>query len=325
MVDIVNDTVLIVQKDGTTQPFDADHLSRQLAESARIAGVYDPEMPDDIALSIEYTLRQKSISNESPCFDIADIDYLIFQTLVNVGYGKVDDVYRKNSFLLTDHSRIPIHKVNSCIEENLDIHGSRLELIAKKVINTMQAIGARDSSEQLIRELAKHFLRQSTEHISPDVLKHPDFQPDKASTIRFSELLPYMPPSIQNYFDKRILSFHPVSLHIFPVLRLNIRLTGIATSAALEAPLTELTLSPELIKLAGAVDRFCLLVDQICVKKGYADNTPVKLMLSLGDASVFTRDWMACSNHEAQEACAVSLCEILYNMLTRQPVKMTCI
>ncbi len=282
-------------------------------------------MPDDIALSIEYALRQKNISGDTSCLQEKDIDSLVLQTLKNVGYGRVAEFFQKNSVSPSGLFRLPASQVSPFLEESLNIHGAGLERIVTKVVNTMEAIGAKNATREMISELAKHFLQQSTEQLTANVLKRPDFSPDKAGSIRFMELETGLSPEIKKYFDRRILTFHPVNLHIFPSLRLNIRLTGIATDAGLEAPLTELSLGPELIRLTAVIDQICLIVDQLCRKKGRGSDTPIKLILTLGDASVFTRDWMACSTLEAQEACAVSICEMILNMLTRQPIKMTCI
>lgn len=195
----------------------------------------------------------------------------------------------------------------------------------KKVTNTLSSIGAdAGSSQQMVLELARHFLRQNAMRVSENILKRPDFTPDKETSIRYSELTAEIDDQTREYFTKRILKFHPVSLHIFPSLRIDIRLTGIAVSSGLSAPLTELVLAPSLMNLTDAIDKTCLAVDAICERKGFASDVPIKLILNLADASLFTRDWMECSTASAQEQCAVSLGEMLCGMLTRQPIKMTC-
>lgn len=88
-MNISENPILILSEDGTSIPFSADELQRQLAECAEQAGIDDPDMSRDIALAIEWTIRQKCRKNASSLVRAADINLLVFQILKNLGYDKV--------------------------------------------------------------------------------------------------------------------------------------------------------------------------------------------------------------------------------------------
>ena len=116
---------------------------------------------------------------------------------------------------------------------------------------------------------------------------------------------------------------HSIDLRIFPVLRFDLRLTGLARNLP-KGPLTELSLAPALYRAADVMDSLALAADAACAAAGHETETPLKTALHLMDASVFTHDYMGCSSEKETKACAASLAGILQSALSRVPIRVTC-
>jgi len=325
MIRIGEHTFFLLAADGRSVPFDPAALQARLTDA--LNGFVDPKdcsIAGEIASAVELALiSRKNSSSEPPCFKAEALDELVIRILNGAGYKGAAERFRINSIRNGDFVRIPLDRIRSHIEEHLFLSGDPLDRIAEKVSNTMRSIGADDSSPGLVLELAKHFLAVSAGNV-PLNIRPPDFTPDKACTIRSSDFVAALPQSAGMYFEKRILSVHPVNLRILPALRLDVRLTGIADLEHLTPPLTEMMLAPGFIRAARAADQLCLAADELFRSHGNQVDTPVKLLLNLSDASVFTREWMGCSSVEAQEKCAVALGKAFACELTRFPFRLTC-
>lgn len=327
MIRIGEHAILILAPDGRSIPFDQGELQKRL-EKLLAAHVDSKELAvaRDIAGATEMILLNKFRSDEpgqTPCIKAEVLDDLICRILTGAGFRKAAEEYRRETVANGGFVRIPLDRIRSFLEENLEIYGDNLDRIAEKVFHTMKSIGADDSSPQLALELARHFQAVATGKVAFNIMP-PDFDPDKDCTILPEQLISRLSPESRVFFEQRILMVSKINLRIFPALRLDLRLTGIATNNDLIAPLTELALAPAFIQVARAADELCLVTDELFRQRGNEADIPVKIILNLMDASVFTRDWMGCNSTESQERCAVQLCKAFASELTRFPFKLTC-
>ena len=324
MIQIGEHTVLILMPDGRSVPFDHGELQRRLEKL--LAHYVDPKelmIARDIAGAIEMILLNKLRTEKIACVKCEVLDDLIARMLISAGFRKASEDYRRETVRNGGFVRIPLDRIRCFLEENLEICGDHLDRIAEKVFHTMKSIGADDTSPQLALELARHFQAVAAGKVAFN-LTPPDFDPDKDCTIRPEQLTAKLSPESRFFFEKRILMVEKINLRIFPAIHLELRLTGIATNYNLIAPLTELALAPAFIQAARAADELCLITDDIFRQLGNDAEVPVKVMLNLMDASVFTRDWMGCNSTESQEQCATQLAKIFAAELTRFPFKLTC-
>lgn len=327
MIRIGEHSILILAPDGRSIPFDQAELQQRL-EKLLSSHLDSKELgiARDIASATEMILLNKFHSEDPerpPCIKSEVLDDLICRILTGAGFRKAAEEYRREAVTKGGFVRIPLDRIRSFLEEHLEVYGDNLDRIAEKVFHTMKSIGADDSSPQLALELARHFQAVAAGKVAFNITP-PDFDPDKDCTITPEQLIARLSPENRFCFDQRILMVGKINLRIFPALRLDLRLTGIATHYNLIAPLTELALAPAFVQIAKAADELCLITDEVFQQRGNTADIPVKILLNLMDASVFTRDWMGCNSTESQERCAMQLCKIFASELTRFPFKLTC-
>lgn len=327
MIRVGEHTILILAPDGRAVPFDHAELQRRMEKL--LADHMDSReltVARDIASAAEMFLLSKCRA-ESPdrtaYIRSENLDDLICKLLLSAGFRSAAETYRRENVSNGGYVRIPLDRIRSFLEENLEQHGENIDRIAEKVFHTMKSIGADDSSPQLALELAKHFAAVAAGEVAFNIAP-PDFDPDKDCTILPEQLLERLSPDSRVFFDQRILKVSKINLRIFPAIRLDLRLTGIAGHFDLIPTLTEQALAPAFIHAARAADELCLITDELFRQRGNDADIPAKIHLNLMDASVFTRDWMGCSTTEAQERCAVILCKSFASELTRFPFKLTC-
>ncbi|MBO5958752.1 MAG: hypothetical protein J6Q65_01385 [Lentisphaeria bacterium] len=328
MIRIGENTVLILSPDGRAIPFAHEELQRRL-EKLLSAHMDSRELTvaRDIASAVEMVLQNKfgntAESVQPPCIKSEILDDLVCRILNGAGFRKAAETYRRENVANGGFVRIPLDRIRCFLEENLEVRGDELDRIAEKVFHTMKSIGADDSSPQLALELARHFCAVAAGKVAFNIAP-PDFDPDKDCTIQPEQLIGKLSAESRVFFDNRILMVGKINLRIFPAIRLDLRLTGIGTYYHLVAPLTELALAPAFMQAARAADELCLIADELFRSRGNEADTPVKVILHLMDASVFTRDWMGCNSTLAQERCAVNLCKAFASELTRFPFQLTC-
>ncbi len=318
MIRIGEHASLILFPDGRAIPFEPAYLLQRLEKVLAERIDQSETVARDIVSAVELVLAGhggQSIREEA-------LNDLVVRILNSAGLNSAAAAYRDDAVLNGGMDRIPQAKLRTFLEENLELTGNILDRISEKVGNTMKSIGADESSPALALELAKHFL--SIASAAKFNVELPDFTPDKECIIRPEDMLVRLAPVSAAFFEKRILRINPVNLKIFPALRLEVRLTGIATENRLLSPLTELALAPGIIQAARAADELCLVADSLFQAHGNTGDLPAKVFLHLTDASLFSRNWMGCNSVEAQEKCAVSLAKLFASEMTRVPLKLTC-
>lgn len=324
MIDIGNGVVMIVYADGSSAPFDVSELQSRLIDVCLDAGMTDASVACDIALSVEYALTKRF--RESGALNISsdEIASIVTRILEDIGYHFIADEYRKSIHMGNITARIPIDELKSFIAGKLNLSGVSLVSIAGKVHNTLLSIGSEHPTPELVYELASHF-REVQMRKTPLDIELPDFNLSAGSKLIDSKpIIEKLPCDIQEYITKRILKLYPINLRIFQYLRIDLRLSGLATEAGLIAPLTELSLASRFNRLAEIIDDICLVADFVCAEKGFGNATPLKLMLYFSDVSIFTREWMGCVTIPAMEKTSHELATYLCASLSRTPFKIIC-
>ncbi len=330
MIRLGDKTILVLFPDGRSVPFDPQELRCRL-ESCLAGSVAQEELAiaQDIALAVEFALFARNPGSGAagaplPCVKAEALDALTMRLLQNAGCPAAAARYQRETGRYGCRGAVPMSQISALLADEFQLRDSELERISQKVFHTLQSIGAENTfNAPLVLELAKHFRKISTGTV-PVNIRIPDMAQDKMCTVLPEELLAEIPEQTRNYFRNRVLKIHPVNLKILPVLRIDLRLTGLAGQEGLAAPLTELVLAPGFVRAARAVDGLCLAADKIFAAHGNAADTPVKILVHIVDASVFTREWMGCITPEAQTEYAAELGRAFALELTRVPVKLTC-
>ena len=323
MIELSENTVMILDTEGRSAPFDPDLLRDRLAEALSSAGTPDPQMASDIALAVDFALRERARSAPD-VLRSADVELLAGRILSDLGLSEAVRAFRRTAPAGTVSFVVEIQRIRDFLESQFPGSGVDLDRTAKKVYHTLQSIGAEAAKPALITELARHFLL-SAPGGGGRSFPSPVFARDPSPcTLPPEDILIHLTdPAARDAVRQRIVILHPVDLRIFPVLRFDLRLTGLANDLP-EGPLTELSLAPSLYRAADAMDALALAADSACSAAGHETDTPLKTALHLMDSSVFTHDFMGCSSEKETRDCAASLAAILRSALSRTPIRVTC-
>ena len=324
MIELSENTVLILDPDGRTAPFDPDLLRSRLEEALRVSGTPDSFLASDIALAVDFALRER-VRTSPDVLRSADVELLTGRILSDLGLEDAVRAFRRTAPAGTVSFVVEIQRIRVFLETQFPGSGTALDRTAKKVFHTLQSIGAEAAKPALITELARHFLLSAPENGGKE-FPEPVFVARTTPPCFLSTddlLAPLKDPEAQAAVRERIVNLHPIDLRIFPVLRFDLRLTGLARDLP-PGPLTELSLAPALYRAADVMDSLALAADAACAAAGHETDTPLKTALHLMDASVFTHDYMGCSSEKETKACAASLAGILRSTLSRVPIRITC-
>ena len=324
MIELSENTIMILDPEGRTVPFDPDLLRARLSEALSVSGMPDPSLASDIALAVDFALRER-LRSRPDVLRSADVELLAGRILSDLGFEGAVRAFRRTAPAGTVSFVVELQRIRDFLESQFPDSGVDLDRTVKKVFHTLQSIGAEAAKPALITELARHFLLRSEQEKDGKAFSAPVFarNPSPCTLSPDEILLHLQDPDAMKAIRKRIVSIRTIDLRIFPVLRFDLRLTGLADGLP-NGPLTELSLAPALYRTADVMDSLALAADAACSAIGHETDTPLKTALHLGDASVFTHDFMGCSSEKETKTCAAALAGILRSALSRVPIRVTC-
>lgn len=322
MIDLAMASVLLLDSDGRAVPFDLEHLRFRIEKALIKAGMPDSELAADIALSIEFALKSGKKKPDEPLIRGEEVELMTSKVLDDIGYTQAAAIFRETAEHGTLSFLVGITELRNFINRELPSCGPHLEHITRKVHHTLNSIGADSAAPALILELAKHFLLTMKKSETPPHGLEIKFMPGHQVLTTQDIQAQLTDETALTFLQNRVLSVQEVDLRVFPVLRFHFRLAGIAGN--LTPPITELALSPAMIRVADAMDSIALAADKAWKLRNPAADIPLKTTLSFDDASIFVRSSMGCSGKEQEERCAASLAQVLISMTTRRPIRISC-
>ncbi|MBR2428205.1 MAG: hypothetical protein IKB16_15835 [Lentisphaeria bacterium] len=322
MIELAMTSILLLDPDGRAVPFDPERLRMRIERALSKTGTPDSELAADIALSIEFALKSGKKKPDEPLIRGAEVELMTSKVLDDIGYTQAAAVFRETAEHGTFSFLVEITRLRNFIEQEMPGCGPHLEHITRKVHHTLNSIGANSAAPALILELAKHFLLTMENSETPPPGLEIKFMPGKQVLTTQDIQAQLTDETALMFLQKRVLSVQEVDLRVFPVLRFHFRLAGIA--GELTPPVTELALSPALLRVADAMDSIALAADKAWEARNPDAEVPLKTTLSFDDASIFVRSWMGCTAYEQEERCAASLAQILVSMTTRRPIHISC-
>ena len=322
MIELSVNAILILDPEGRSVPFDVERLRLRIVDCFNRAGTPDEELAADIALSVEYALRAGKQKNpDAPLVLSTDVDLMASKILDDIGYGQAAELFRNTASAPAAAFLVEMNRIRSFLEREFPENGANMDWIVRKVHHTLTSIGADSAAPGLIVELAKHFLLTADRGGNPPEIQI-RFSPRKLTLTQ-----PLIASELKEEYalellHKRVITIQDIDLRLFPVLRFHVRLSGL--TEGLTPPITELSLSPALFRIADAMDSIALAADAAWKKLSPTAETPLKTAVYLADSSVFVHDWMGCINGEQGKRCATSLAQILASMMARRPFRFYC-
>ena len=309
----------LLDPDGNPVPFDAEQLESRTANALERAGTPDPDLADSISLAVECALREKRNSG----IPVRSSEPVSLAVRILRDIGRTDAA---NILETAEEPDLTFHpedraRIRAFLREQFPDAGDELERTEKKVMHTLLSIGAETARPALIGELARHFLRNGEKTPGPVPVRQARPSPLIITGERIVQALTDL--SAREWMRRRILAVSPFDLRVFPVLRFEIRLSGLKKELP-PGPLTELALAPFIYRIADAMDAVCLAADAVCSAKGHGEETPLKTALHFPDAASFAQEFMGYEKGDGPAvSCMASLASLFCSSLTRRPVRVT--
>ncbi len=314
-------SISVIRNDGTAVPFDVEDIQTRIIRACITAGETESWIAGDLSLSIEFAL----ISSRRTSIRSDELDSMVVRALEDSGYPQIAADYQRISGTPSpDLIEVSRTALMPAISKNLAMEGDRLEQIAAQVENALKTIGFRQTTLQLILEMARQFRDNEPAPASQKSGAHTPVRKracGSAIVLRQPDLVPMLPPETARMLELRILRVFNIS-RLFPVLRIELSLSAFSDFCALPKPVMELAFWSVSRKLSGAVDSVCLAADRFCSAHGETGAVPLPLYLGVRDSLRFGVDYMGCQKTIARE-CVSGLVGTFASSLGRQPFKTT--
>ena len=327
MIELSAQAIFLQDSHGCAAPFDADDLAARIRSVLSGNGVEPDALARDAVSAVEYALRHTGKAKSGPLYvKAAAVDAMIANILQSVGLDDAAAAYGRTKRIDDESDRFLDARIAALLHERLPLSGERLAAVARKVSNTLRAIGADASSTELVFELAKHFT-DTLDAVGPVPVSLPEAGwRDKGFILPPEEFTCRISAASARLLDPqcRAVRVLPVDLRVFPALRVELRFFPILRESALETPVTELAFAPLLAPVAACVDELCIAADDACGRHGGESVTPLKLLLHFADAESFASEAMGCAGRKAAGEILNGLASFFAGMITRRPEKITC-
>jgi len=287
MIKLRDSSIQILASDGTRHAFELELLQEKLISCCLAAGVTAPWIAEDIALSVEFSLREIGSSN---LFTQVEIDSFVLKVLREIGYGEVADHYLDATSNSIGTVAVSEKFIEDAVERYLGLTGDDLKETAGKVCHACLELGMKNIFPTLLLELAKYFHYNQFKRESENIQIVDRLQSgDSVWAVSPDELNKILQKKNSEILTEKIITVSGVS-NLFPSIKINISLVSLAKLHGLQKPLTELTIMPYLQTLAEAIDDVANLTLETFIKKECARDLPVYLRFA--DTAIFSSDWM---------------------------------
>ena len=328
MIELSSQAIFLQDSGGCAVPFDAADLAARIRSVLPDSGDDPDALARDAVSAVEYALRHSAGKPKTgPLYVKASaVDAMIANILQSVGLDESAAAYGRTKRIDGETEAFRDARISVLLAERLQLRGERLAAVARKVSNTLRAIGADASSVELVVELARHFDGVS-DAVGPVAVSIPEAGwNDRGFILPPEEFVCRISGASARLLEPtlRAVRVQPIDLRVFPALRVELRFFPLLRGAGLETPVTELAFAPLLVPVAACVDELCIAADEVCSLHGCDAVAPLKLLLHFADAEAFASEAMGCSGRKASEDFLNGLASFFVSMITRRPEKITC-
>jgi hypothetical protein len=298
MILLSANVIEILYPDGLRKPFDIEKLQKKLISCCIAAGNNDLWIAEDIALSVEFSLKELGASK---VFTTAEVDSFVLKVLREVGFTDIADKYSENVSDSLNLISINKENVSDAVTRYLGLNGDELILTVDKVCKACNSIGITEVFPSFVLEFAKYFHHKKFE-IETESLHciHKINEDDSAWAIKTNEMYQNLNNKIKPFIEQNIIKVSGIS-RLFPAIKINIYLVKFAEYYKFQSPLTELFIMPYIYELAAGIDKAATIALEraLSVQNDTTSNIPV--YLKFADATAFANDWLASDSDSAVE------------------------
>ena len=299
---------MIREFEGDIVPFDPEHLQTRLIGCFLAAGLRESvDLPQDIVLAVEYTLRNSPRSE--PVFGRGELERAVTRLLEEIGFPEVARLYRsgtgtENEIYVTPEKNTLIQM----LQGHLWVSGELFNKVIDKIIEGAQKLEISRAPAHLFLELARYYERElERESTRCSVERTPEI------TLSRNDVSGMVSPEAREMINAGILRIDGVTT-LFPCVHLFFRMEEFARSHRMSAPVTELEIEP-LLYDAGAV----LAGVQKEIEKKLS--RPLPVILAVPDMFDFIANW-AEGDREKSGNLAAELGRVLCSSFSRGVYKL---
>jgi len=287
MIKLQQNTVLTIRPDGSLAAFTAEDLEARLIRSCLATGIRDLWIAEDVALAVEFTLRQR----ENSTYSENEINTMVVKVLQEIGLKEVAIDFSRQARIQTERVAAEPDEIAAVLGKYLDLSQDELTQICRQVFAAGQRLQLPALSPGLILELGKYYRSRETAEIPPVAGLQPFNSQESPWLLRPDEIMGSLSTEVAAFVEAGILGVSAPVSHLFPALKLECNLAKYADFLGLKLPLTELTLQPHISRLAKNLDQLIKVSRQIL--RGYCKKSnEVPVYLHFRDLLSFAAEYL---------------------------------
>lgn len=238
--------VMIREFEGDIVPFDGEVLQTRLIGCFLAAGLRESvDLPQDIVLAVEYTLRNAPRSEL--IFGRGELERAVTRLLEEIGFPEVAKLYRSGSGTENELFVTPVSEtLSEMLRGHLGVSGELFNKVIEKIVEAAEKLEISRAPAHLFLELGRYYereLERTSTHCA--VERTPEI------TMSRSDVTAIIPPEALRLVESGVLRIDGVTT-LFPCVHLFFSMERFAAMHQLTPPVTELEIEPLLYE-AGTV------------------------------------------------------------------------
>ena len=300
--------VMIREFEGDLLPFDPELLQTRLAGCFRAAGLHESEdLPKDIVLAVEYTLRNAPRSE--PVFGRGELERAVIRLLEEIGFPEVAKLYRSGCgggnelYVTPEHTTLA-----EMLQGHLSCSGELFEQVISAVVESAGKLDIKKAPAHLFLELARYYEHELE-------IQSAGFAVERTPEITLSrnEILSLLAPEAAVLAAANIISIDGITT-LFPCVRIFFRMERFASYNSFPIPVTELEIAPALYDAAAILAGIQKSIEQHLQQK-------LPVIVAVPDMFDFITSY-AGGDRECSKNLAAELAGILCSSFPREIYKL---
>lgn len=291
MIKFKDSTLLMLDENGDTMPFQIEDLQAELVECfARGQLQAESTFAEDIALALEYVLLEQG---DGKLFSVHELNGMVAIMLESAGFFDIAKIYREKNNFLEPLYKTDMESLKSIIVDKLGFPSANLETISKLTAEKFAACHIHESTLSLISEMVKYInVISSCPTCNEKLLASTAKIVKKGFHIKEKELNECCEAEFGTLWSHKIVKIGGISkMHCS--IKLYINLDKYAEFCHFAIPSTELEVFSRFLDLSDELDRICHCIKLKCLSISGLDKNvdDIPVYLNFVDFSVFAHKY----------------------------------
>ncbi len=293
MIKLSENSILIINPDGSRFNFESEEFQSKIIKSCLSAGVRDFWIAEDIVLALEYALNSSSGNKNE--FALSEINSLVVKILQMTGYPDVAEKFKTENA----SSEIEINPEKQVLAElfrkHLSIDGATLESVSAAVASDSEKLAISKAPPLFFVELAKvEMKRFSNVEAREEAVEIRNIS--KSIRIGKDAIISALSTQAKDLIAKELITLHGIS-GLFPSLKIDFRIVKFLDGIdGIELPLTELAVLPRFHELVEPLNEIYSAANSLFKKANpehpQLKDKPLPVYFSVLDMSEFSQGFL---------------------------------